>query len=134
MQACVCGSVCAAPSLLAPFARPAHSPWPPSHPQWFRFTAWLGSNSTATKQRRMLAELSTNLAASGHVHTGRSDVRLLYVPVLKELLTKPIIDEGEAGIEAVVSIMRVRGFALRGFAQICTEGLRRASHTDAVAR
>lgn len=76
--------------------------------QWFRFPAWLGANSTAGKQKRLLAELATNLAASGHVHAGRGDVRMLYVPVLRELLTRPIAARGEDGVADVVAVMRVR--------------------------
>jgi hypothetical protein len=32
-----------------------------------RFTAWMGANSSSTKQRRLLGELVTTMAASGHV-------------------------------------------------------------------
>jgi hypothetical protein len=87
---------------------PHHLHAPPPLQYMTRFTAWLGSYSTSNKQRRLLAELATNLAASGHVHAGRADVRLLYVPVFKELLTRPLVDEGEAGVQAAIAIMRVR--------------------------
>jgi replication factor C subunit 1 len=76
-----------------------------------RFTSWMGNNSTTNKQRRLLAELSTNLAASGHVHAGRADVRLLYVPVLKDLITRPLAAQGQAAIDGVLDIMRVGGGA-----------------------
>lgn len=60
---------------------------PPKHlpiaGQWFRFTAVLGNMSTSNKQRRLLADLSANLAASGHVQAGRGAVRMMYVPALK---------------------------------------------------
>ena len=36
-----------------------------------RFTAWLGNFSTSNKQRRLLGEISTTMASSGHVPSHR---------------------------------------------------------------
>ena len=43
----------------------------PNEPNFPRFTAWLGSNSSAGKGRRQLGELHTRMLSSGHVECDR---------------------------------------------------------------
>jgi hypothetical protein len=95
------------PSCTVTLTAPSSST-PVTCPQNFpRFTAWMGVNSTSTKQRRLLGELTANLSASGHVSAPRSAVRLSYVPALRAALTLPLVAQAEAAIPALVELMRV---------------------------
>lgn len=79
---------------------------PPAPTRPRSFTAWLGNFSSSNKQRRLLGELSTSLAASGHLAgSGRGAVRLEYASALRTLLTKPLAAEGEGGIAPTVELM-----------------------------
>ncbi|GFR43759.1 hypothetical protein Agub_g4871 [Astrephomene gubernaculifera] len=77
----------------------------PTEMNFPRFTAWLGSYSSGNKQRRLLGELSTTLAASGHVSSARSAVRLEYASALRHLLARPLAAQQEAAVPAVVELM-----------------------------
>jgi Replication factor RFC1 C terminal domain len=72
-----------------------------------RFTAWLGANSSAGKQRRLLGELHTRMSASGHISTDRTGLRTSYIPAFRPGLTLPLLREGKEGIDHVVSLMHV---------------------------
>ena len=67
-----------------------------------RFPVWLGQNSSAGKQRRLLGELHTRMASSGAFQGDRSALRLSYLPVLRRTLLAPLAEHGKEGIEAVV--------------------------------
>lgn len=67
-----------------------------------RFPVWLGQNSSAGKQRRLLGELHTRMASSGAFQGDRSALRLSYLPVLQRTLLAPLAEHGKEGIEAVV--------------------------------
>lgn len=88
----------------------------PGETNFPRFPAWLGNNSTAGKQRRLLVELAATMAASdggaggmGGVGGARAAVRLDYLPALRALLPLPLKDESGAlgGAEATIEMMRV---------------------------
>ncbi|GLC37764.1 hypothetical protein PLESTB_001474400 [Pleodorina starrii] len=77
----------------------------PTEMNFPRFTAWLGNYSSGNKQRRLLGELSTTMAASGRVSSSRSAVRLEYASALRHLLVRPLVREQEAALPAVVELM-----------------------------
>jgi replication factor C subunit 1 len=86
----------------------------PNENNYPRFPAWLGNYSTASKQRRLLSELSASMAASegagGLAAAGaaRGSVRLDYLPALRVLLPAPLKRGEEGGAEAAIEMMRVR--------------------------
>ena len=65
----------------------------PGEPNYPRFTAWLGQNSSQGKQRRLLAELGARLSSSEAgrgVAADRAALRCDYVPALARTLTRPL--------------------------------------------
>jgi Replication factor RFC1 C terminal domain len=70
-----------------------------------RFTAWLGNNSSARKQARIVGELNTKLLAAGVV-CDRRNLRLQYLPALRGALTRPLATQGADGIDEVVALMQ----------------------------
>ncbi|KXZ52854.1 hypothetical protein GPECTOR_8g236 [Gonium pectorale] len=77
----------------------------PTEQNFPRFTAWLGNNSSCGKQRRLLGELATTMAASGRVSSGRSAVRLEYASALRHLLVEPLAAREEEAVPEVVELM-----------------------------
>ena len=77
----------------------------PGEANFPRFTAWLGQNSSSGKQRRLLGELHTRMLASGSIECDRTAVRLNYLPVLRNILTKPLLQRGKEGIPEVLALM-----------------------------
>ncbi|KAG2439222.1 hypothetical protein HXX76_004584 [Chlamydomonas incerta] len=77
----------------------------PGEPNFPRFSAWFGNNSTSGKQRRLLGELATSMTASGLVAAGRSGVRLEYASALRQLLARPLQQQQEAAVPRVVAEM-----------------------------
>jgi replication factor C subunit 1 len=73
-----------------------------------RFTAWLGNNSSAGKQRRMLGEMHTRMMSSGHVASDRTGLRTSYLPALRYVLSKPLATEEKEGIPVVINTMQAR--------------------------
>ncbi|WIA10344.1 hypothetical protein OEZ85_010536 [Tetradesmus obliquus] len=72
-----------------------------------RFSAWFGNNSHQGKQKRLLAELSCNMAAAESGATcSRGSVRLDYLPALRTVLTRPLVADGEEAIPRVISAMQ----------------------------
>jgi replication factor C subunit 1 len=70
-----------------------------------RFTQWLGANSSARKQARIVGEINTKLLAAGVV-CDRQNLRLQYLPTLRMALTQPLVTQGADGIDAVVDVMQ----------------------------
>jgi replication factor C subunit 1 len=62
----------------------------PGEPNFPRFAAWFGLNSTAGKQRRLLGELAARLNASGKCDADRSAVRADYAPALAAAIVAPL--------------------------------------------
>ncbi|GLI64437.1 hypothetical protein VaNZ11_007707 [Volvox africanus] len=77
----------------------------PTEMNFPRFTAWLGNYSSGNKQRRLLGELSTTMAASGRISSSRSAVRLEYASALRHLLVQPLVREQEAAVPSIVELM-----------------------------
>lgn len=67
------------------------------------FASWLGNNSKAMKSQRLLQELQYH--ARLRTSTSKSELRLDYVPVLRDILTKPLLEEGEGGIPGVIETL-----------------------------
>lgn len=67
------------------------------------FSSWLGNNSKSMKNQRLLQEVQyhTRLRTS----TSKSELRLDYVPAMREAFTRPLIEEGEEGIAPVIEYM-----------------------------
>ena len=70
-----------------------------------RFTAWMGSNSSSNKWKRVCGELTTKLLAAGVV-ADRRDLRLQYLPSLCHALTAPLLHDGLAGTESIIALMQ----------------------------
>lgn len=66
---------------------PTHPPPTPHPPN--SFTAWLGNNSSSTKQRRLLADLGARLAAAGGPFGARGSLRCDTVPTLRTVAVAP---------------------------------------------
>ncbi|DBA97121.1 TPA: hypothetical protein ACH3X1_014891 [Trebouxia sp. C0004] len=70
-----------------------------------RFTAWMGSNSSSGKQRRLLGELHTRMLSSGNMHGDRTSLRLFYLPTFRQTLTAPLALQEKEGIQPVIEQM-----------------------------
>ncbi|KAJ1925264.1 DNA replication factor C complex subunit Rfc1 [Tieghemiomyces parasiticus] len=68
-----------------------------------QFPGWLGKNSTATKANRLLREFQTRMRL--RITGDRTEVRLNYLPALIQALSRPLIEEGAGGIEAVIKVL-----------------------------
>jgi len=77
----------------------------PNEPNFPRFTAWLGQNSSYGKQRRLLGELHTRMLSSGAIECDRTALRLSYMPMLRASLVRPLIQLGKDGIPEVLRTM-----------------------------
>ncbi|RLN51836.1 hypothetical protein BBJ29_002424 [Phytophthora kernoviae] len=69
------------------------------HPE---FSKWLGKNSSASKSKRLLSELSVRMRA--HASGSREVIRLDYVPYMKEILLKKLL-AGEENINEVIELL-----------------------------
>ena len=58
--------------------------------------------------RRMLGELHTRMAASGHLAADRTALRTEYLPTLRTALTRPLSKLEKEGIPPVLDIMQAR--------------------------
>lgn len=67
------------------------------------FSACLGNNSKGLKHQRLLQEVQYH--ARLRTSTSKSELRLDYVPAMRESLTKPLVDYGEEGIASVIETM-----------------------------
>ncbi|KAG3190000.1 hypothetical protein PC128_g11539 [Phytophthora cactorum] len=69
------------------------------HPE---FSKWLGKNSSASKSKRLLSELSVRMRS--HASGSREVIRLDYVPYMKEILLKKLLS-GEDNIHEVIELL-----------------------------
>ncbi|KAG3109906.1 hypothetical protein PI124_g10917 [Phytophthora idaei] len=69
------------------------------HPE---FSKWLGKNSSASKSKRLLSELSVRMRS--HASGSREVIRLDYVPYMKEILLKKLL-LGEDNIHEVIELL-----------------------------
>lgn len=96
-----------------PLAPPSPAPTPPL-PPFFSFTAFLGNLSSAGKQRRLLADVGSRLAAAGAAHADRTALRADVVPALRAVTTAPFARAGGAATPATAdaAAAAVRGAGL----------------------
>ncbi|KAF1750916.1 hypothetical protein GCK72_017467 [Caenorhabditis remanei] len=68
-----------------------------------QFPSWLGKNSTAGKKKRLLQQLvqHTHLKVSASTHSFATD----YAPMLRQKITKPLLEHEVDGIPAVIDTM-----------------------------
>ncbi|CAA99812.1 Replication factor C subunit 1 [Caenorhabditis elegans] len=68
-----------------------------------QFPSWLGKNSTAGKRKRLLQQLvqHTHLKVSAGTHSFATD----YAPMLRQKITKPLLEHEADGIPDVISTM-----------------------------
>ncbi|TMW67474.1 hypothetical protein Poli38472_011094 [Pythium oligandrum] len=66
------------------------------------FSRWLGKNSTASKSKRLLSELSVRMRA--HASGSREVIRMDYVPFMKEILLTKLL-AGEEHINDVIDLL-----------------------------
>ncbi|KAG1706715.1 hypothetical protein DVH05_027569 [Phytophthora capsici] len=69
------------------------------HPE---FSKWLGKNSSASKSKRLLSELSVRMRS--HASGSREVIRLDYVPYMKEILLKKLLS-GDDNISEVIELL-----------------------------
>ncbi|CAH0479979.1 unnamed protein product [Peronospora belbahrii] len=69
------------------------------HPE---FSKWLGKNSSASKSKRLLSELSVRMRS--HASGSREVIRLDYVPYMKEILLIKLLS-GEDNIHEVIGLL-----------------------------
>jgi replication factor C subunit 1 len=87
------------------FVPPAQQGFDRSRP--VKFPVWLGNNSTASKNARILAVITKEGTHPASGFSGaREDVALDYIPLgLSVALAKPLVEKEKEGIEAVVAVM-----------------------------
>lgn len=100
--ACALGTV--SPASYARGSRETFGLYP-NEPNFPRFTAWLGQNSSHGKQKRILGEVHTNMLSSGNFHSDRTALRLDYCSTLKSSLVQPLLKLGKEGIPQVLALM-----------------------------
>jgi len=69
------------------------------------FPATLGNMSKSGKNFRLLKELQLHMRL--HISGDKTDVRQSYLPSLLPRITKPLIDQGAAGVPEVIDTMDV---------------------------
>lgn len=96
-----------------------------------RFPAWLGQNSSAGKQRRLLGALHTKMTASGNMHADRTGLRISYLPAFRPALTTPLLREGKEGIPDIIALLHVslhtfqpRFIVVQLVLQLCSEDVK----------
>ena len=67
----------------------------------YGFTAWLGQNSKQGKLSRMLREIQAHMRIK--ISADRHEIRQSYIPVLFDLLAKPLV--GQQGVESIDEVI-----------------------------
>ncbi|PRP78722.1 hypothetical protein PROFUN_13361 [Planoprotostelium fungivorum] len=67
------------------------------------FPGWLGKNSTTGKNKRILRDIHEHINMTGT--SSKEETLLHYIPTLKTVLTKPLLDRGAEGAAEVVERM-----------------------------
>ena len=78
----------------------------PGEQNFPRFTAWMGQNSSAGKQRRLLADLHTRMTAGGAFTADSQALRRDYLPFFRKELLRPLQEQGQEGIDEMIGGMR----------------------------
>ncbi|KDD75699.1 replication factor RFC1, partial [Helicosporidium sp. ATCC 50920] len=101
-------AACLSSVMPATYSRGGREPFGlyPGEPNFPRFTAWLGSNSSAGKQRRLLGELHSRMAGGpGCGVPARKALRLEVMPLLRTRLSLPLARQGKEGVPEVLGLM-----------------------------
>lgn len=86
-----------------------------------RFPSWLGKNSTASKNRRLISQIQLHaLASSSHLRASSKDLRLVMWKLLQKKLTRPL-QMGADGIDEVIATMQDFGLDREDWGIICEE-------------
>jgi replication factor C subunit 1 len=72
------------------------------------FPEWLGKNSTASKEKRLLKEIQIHMNAKT-AGAGKADILLDYIPSLAVPLLRPLQEKGKEGIDEVLQVMKEYG-------------------------
>ena len=75
-------------------------------PNFPRFTAWLGNNSSRNKYKRLGREVSLKLRASGLCQCSGEEVATDYVPALRHVVSGPLVEHKKDGIPAAVGALQ----------------------------
>jgi replication factor C subunit 1 len=67
------------------------------------FAGWLGQNSKAGKNHRLLMELAIHMCL--HISGGKQELRQSYLSFLILALTRPLIELGAGGVDQVISLL-----------------------------
>ena len=70
-----------------------------------RFPAWLGKNSSTSKNVRLLQELNTHMTCSGHYQGTPLSMRMDFVPALRALLAAPLRDRSASADDAIGAVL-----------------------------
>lgn len=68
-----------------------------------RFPSWLGKNSSATKRARLLKEIQYHMSVSSTAN--KTEIRLHYLTILKNMLVSPMLQKGADSIDDVIAFM-----------------------------
>ena len=71
----------------------------PGERNFNRFPGWLGKNSTHGKNRRLLQEVHSHATTSGEFKADSAALRESYMPLLKQMTTRPMKSEAAGGKE-----------------------------------
>ncbi len=74
---------------------------------------WLGKNSTTTKNKRLVQELTAHTSLS--IGQGFLSLRLEYVPFLRIMLLAPLLERGVEGVTEVLSKLEDYGLSKEDF-------------------
>ena len=77
----------------------------PGEPNYMQMTAWMGNNSKSTKMRRILGEVQSAMLASKNCRANAKEVGMSYLPLLRMLLSQPMLSKGKDGIDDVMATM-----------------------------
>lgn len=72
------------------------------------FPEWLGKNSTASKEKRLLKEIQIHMSAKT-AGAGKAEILLDYIPSLAVPLLRPLQERGKDGIDEVLQVMEEYG-------------------------
>ena len=85
------------------------------------FPAWLGKNSSTSKTKRLVHEIATHTALT--VAQGFSNMRLEYIPFLRDRLLEPLMPPrgGADGAGEVVALLDAYGLSKEDFSDSMAE-------------
>lgn len=95
-----------APAAIMRGQREAFNAYEPNFP---RFTSFLGNLSTTNKQKRLLQSTATRITAATGFSMDKDAAVMEVLPVLRHLITKPLIEDGVEGVPEAIEWMQSYG-------------------------